>query len=138
MNRQQKRVFEALEQKQKAARSAWCHGVIEYASEMAESEELLQAALEGYGLPEGRLEKIFLNGASSWREYSYSGCALCYDWDIAKRLCSPSELARVTRKDGRLADKPNRQENWLDCQARALFQAFRVLVEVIRSEGARA
>ena len=137
MNKQE-RVFEALEARQKAARSAWCRGVLDYAFEMADSEELVEAAFEGYKLQDFKLETIFLNGASCWKEYSYSGNALCYDWDIAERLCTPSELARLTHKDGSLADRPNARETWLDCQARALYQAFLELLEVIRSEGARA
>ena len=105
---------------------------------MTDSDELLDAALEGYKLPDDEIETIFLNGAISWKEYSYSGNALIYDGDIAKRLCTPSELARVTHKDGSLSDRANSRETWLDCQARALFQAFQILLKVIRSEGARA
>lgn len=64
-------------------------------------------------------EKKLLNGAASWKDYSYSGCALCYDKDIATTLCSPSELKR-SRNGFR---RPNRRETWLDVQARALYQA---------------
>lgn len=64
-------------------------------------------------------EKKLLNGAASWKEYSYGGSALCYDKDIAATLCSPSELRRS--KYG--LRQPNRKETWLDVQARALYQA---------------
>ena len=33
------------------------------------------------------LEKILLNGAENWNQYSYGGCALIYDTDIAVTLC---------------------------------------------------
>lgn len=60
-----------------------------------------------------------LNGADSWIQYSWGGCSLIYDGDIAERLCSPSELKK-TRNGER---KPNGNEEWLDTQARALYQA---------------
>jgi hypothetical protein len=92
--------------------SAWSKGVELYAEELREqlAENNLTATKEN-----------MLNGASDWREYSYDGCSLIYDHDIAERLCSPSELKR--KKGGEL--QPNRNETWLDCQARALCQASR-------------
>lgn len=68
---------------------------------------------------EKELEEWLLNGAMSWDEYSYGGCSLIYDGDIAERLCTPSELKK--KDGGRLA--PNSQESWLDVQVRALYQA---------------
>lgn len=98
-----------------STRSAWGRGVLEYARELVETLpdnwEFSNIAL---------LEKELLNGASSWNEYSYGGCALIYDADICERLGSPSEQKR--KKGGELA--PNSRESWLDCQARALWQAF--------------
>lgn len=99
------------------ARSAWAKGVKDYAVmilERLEVEDITQEDIKA---------GILLNGAENWGQYSYGGCALIYDGDIAKRLCSPSELKRVTRKDGALRDKAHSRENWLDVQARALFQA---------------
>ena len=69
------------------------------------------------------LEKALLNGASSWQQYSDGGCALIYDADIAKILCTPTELKRT--RNGELM--PNSRENWLDVQASALFQAYRMI-----------
>lgn len=68
---------------------------------------------------EALLKKALLNGADNWTHYSYSGCALCYDCDIAKHYCTKSELKKTD--NGRKA--PNSRETWLDVQARALFQA---------------
>lgn len=56
------------------------------------------------------------------------GNSLIYDQDIANRLATPSEIKRVTRKDGSLR-KPNASEEWLDTQARALYQASRRAME---------
>ena len=65
------------------------------------------------------LHKELLNGAENWKRFSWDGCALIYDEDIAEILCSPSELKRC--KNGKL--RPNKQEQWLDVQTRALIQA---------------
>ena len=102
----------------KHGRSAWTRGVKAYAVELVEGLD------DGADLSnELMLQKALLNGASSWAQYSEGGAALCYDADIAERLCSPSELKR--NKWG-MRD-PNRRENWLEVQASALWQAHRVI-----------
>ena len=112
----------------KAGRSAWSRGVKEYAVELVESLE------DGADLSNERLlRKALLNGAGDWRQYSEGGCALCYNADIAERLCSPSELKRV--RGGKR--QPNSRENWLECQARALAQAA-ALVRRAYAKAARA
>lgn len=97
--------------------SAWERGVIEYAFELLESVEFNQNTDE-QNIPCSK--EVFLNGASNWTEYSYGGCSLIYDYDIAKRLCTPSEFRKT--KEGEL--NPNKNETWLEVQARALFQAY--------------
>ena len=98
-------------------RSAWGKGVNAYALEIVENLEELEA---WNGEPLERItEKQMLNGAENWSAYSWGGCSLICDSDIAKRLCNPSELKK-TRNGER---KPNSREEWLDTQARALFQA---------------
>lgn len=103
-------------------RSAWAKGVVVYAHELL--EELEESAISGYFDLEDLnapkiLEKALLNGASDWSQYSWGGCSLIYNGDIAARLCPPSELKKT--RDGER--KPNSREEWLDTQARALFQA---------------
>ena len=83
--------------------------------------ELVEAA--GAELIRDNLKSALLNGAETWAQYSYGGCALVYDSDIAERLCSPSEYKR--KRGGELA--PSSCESWLDCQARALSQAARLI-----------
>lgn len=102
----------------KAGRSAWSRGVKAYAVELVEDLDD-SADLSN----EVMLQNALLNGAQSWAQYSEGGCALCYDADIAERLCSPSELKR--NKWGMLP--PNGRENWLEVQARALWQAHKVI-----------
>lgn len=111
-------------------RSAWNKGVKEYAFELLESLKE-RAALEGRN-PESRKEayKWMLNGADNWRDYSYGGCSLIYDRNIAERLCSPSELKKT--KYGHL--NPNKMESWLDVQARALYQACKLVLRAFPYE----
>ena len=95
-------------------RSAWSRAVHTYAVELVESlSETADLSNETL------LNKELLNGAADWQQYSEGGCALVYDADIAERVCSPSELKR--NKGGER--QPNARENWIDCQARALYQA---------------
>ena len=107
------------------ARSAWARGVRQYASELIEEadSDLGLNFDEFVAMDRAQRKKRLLNGAQSWFEYSEGGCSLVYDSDVAERLCSPSELKRLTLKDG-LKDAPNPRENWLQCQARALHQAM--------------
>lgn len=99
------------------ARSAWAKGVKDYAILIIERLEMTEIT------PEDVAKKMLLNGTENWGQYSYGGCALIYDEEIAKSLCTPSELRKVTRKDGTIRQNANSRENWLDVQARALFQA---------------
>lgn len=101
-------------------RSAWDRGVTAYAIEMLEELEVDE-------LFPRTVEKTLLNGAPSWHDYSWGGCALIYDADIAERLCSPSEVKRAKGGERR----PNAQEEWLDTQARACFQACQRVKRVV-------
>lgn len=96
-------------------RSAWGRGVTAYALELLDNYE------EGYGADTAPTEDDLLNGARNWHDYSWGGCSLIYDPDIAGRLCTPSELKRSRNGERR----PNSVEQWLDVQARALYQAER-------------
>jgi hypothetical protein len=108
------------------ARSAWSKGIKAYALDLL--EELNFNINHGYTDPDvlesaRLLKKAILNGASDWSQYSWGGCSLIYDADIAKQLCTPSELKKTD--NGRR--NPNRSEQWLDVQARALFQAAHLI-----------
>ena len=111
----------------KPARSAWKRGVKVYTKELRES---LEKGINGSYIDPADLEspallkKALLNGAADWNQYSWGGCSLCYDCQIAERLCTPSELKR--KRGGDL--QPNNRETWLDVQARALYQAARWII----------
>ena len=102
-------IIEILEGKK--TRSAWEKGVLCYAIDLV------------YDCEGDVTKENLLNGAQDWKQYSEGGCSLIYDSDIAEMLCTPSEL--VKKDFGRLP--PNGQESWIDVQARALFQAWRMI-----------
>lgn len=109
----------AEELESRADRSAWDKGVTVYALELVESLEE-RATYEGRNPEPGKeCREWMLNGAKDWSQYSWGGCSLIYDEDIAKRLCTPSELKKTRNGERR----PNSREEWLDTQARALYQA---------------
>ena len=108
-------------------RSYWAKGVKAYAIDMVKSIEYKKEVSYRF------VKSELLNGASDWNQYSEGGCALIYDKDIAERLCTPSEFKRLTRSDGSLKDKPNSRENWIQCQARALFQACELVSNIVRN-----
>ena len=108
-------------------RSAWNKGVTKYALELLENAD----AAAQYGKQLNTIsewKEALLNGAENWEQYSYGGCAFIYDEDIAKRLCTPSELKR--KRDGEL--NPNSCETWLNVQARALYQAYLRIKHILR------
>ena len=97
-------------------------------------EELEEAIDGGYFDPSDLeapklLERQLLNGASDWAQYSWGGSSLIYDGDIAARLCCPSELKKTRNGERR----PNAREEWLDVQARALFQACNRVKKAVRA-----
>lgn len=105
-------------------RSAWDRGVSLYISDLLDSwEENVP-----YETGDVNLVSLLLNGARNWEQYSWGGCALAYNHQIAERLCSPSELKK-TRNGQR---RPNHREEWLDVQARALEQACLFICNSLR------
>lgn len=102
-------------------RSAWNKGVTEYALELLEGLETEEVTTEA-----------LLNGAGDWLQYSWGGSSLIYDCDIAERTCTPSELKKTRNGERR----PNSREEWLDVQARALFQACNRIMKLARREEA--
>ena len=113
-------------------RSAWKKGVTIYALEILDN---LEEQIDGGYLTEDifespkLLDKAMLNGAKDWNQYSWGGCSLIYDGDIAERLCTPSELKRTKNGERR----PNHNEEWLDVQTRALYQAARKIRVVVNT-----
>lgn len=124
-------VFEkmAAELEARKDRSAWDKGVTLYAVELVE-ELRERAEYEGRNPEAGKeCREWMLNGAQDWNAYSWGGSSLIYDGDIAERLCCPSELKKTRNGERR----PNSREEWLDTQARALFQACNRVARLYRA-----
>ena len=124
------KAMQTLEQRKD--RSAWSRGVTAYSVDML--QQIAEYYKDGYISADdlatrATAEAVALNGARNWSEYSWGGSALVYDGDIAAALCTPSELKRTRNGERR----PNSQEEWLDVQARALYQAFRRMYGAIRA-----
>jgi len=107
------------------SRSAWGRAVNEYAYELAES---IEDGKEFKDINSFAIE--LLNGACDWREYSEGGCSLISDYEIAERLCTPSEFKK--KKQGELP--PSRGMSWIELQARALSMASRIVTSNIKSK----
>nr|DAS23680.1 MAG TPA: hypothetical protein [Caudoviricetes sp.] len=112
-------------------RSAWDKAVTLYALDLLEDVQEGADNMERLPLDGEELERWALNGASCWEQYSNGGCPLCYNADIAARVCTPSELKR---KHGGTYE-PNSRETWLDVQARALYQACNRIRTICRTNG---
>ena len=118
--------------KSEKQRSAWDKGVSVYALELVEQlgKQIGGGYFDELNLSEPKkVRAALLNGAANWSQYSWGGCSLIYDSDIAERLCCPSELKKTRNGERR----PNSREEWLDTQARALFQAANRVCRHIRT-----
>ena len=113
-------ILNAIESRK--ARSTWSKALKLYAYELIEDVEQDEITLEDLN------NGLLLNGAKDWKEFSYGGCSLVYDYDIAQRVCTPSEFKRT--KEGN--NNPNSKENWLDVQTRALRQAYAIIKYYVR------
>lgn len=114
------KLYQSIENEKQ--RSAWDKGVTEYALELVDqlAEQIRDGYFDELDLSDPKkVRAALLNGAETWSQYSWGGSALIYDSDIAKRLCCPSELKKTRNGERR----PNSREEWLDVQARALYQA---------------
>ena len=119
-----KELIEAI--KASKARSAWAKGVKLYALHLAEESYKQDTDIVKVSM------SVYLRGAETWKQYSYGAhsCALVCDYDIAERLCTPSELKKTDFGH----KQPNGSVTWLDVQARALYQAYSLIAEVIKTE----
>lgn len=124
-----KTVREILETRK--TRSAWDRGVAVYASHLLDNlhdDYIEYGIIDSDDLADVALVRdALLNGAKNWSEYSWGGCAYIYNGDIARVLCTPSELKRADNGNRR----PNPREEWLDVQTRALKQASTLLLGLI-------
>lgn len=117
-------VYETISENVKP-RSAWARGVLETAIDILDTVKNDFPSVEI-----SELERICLNGAENWKQYSWGGCALIYDDGIADRFCSPSEIKKLTGAHG--LRNPNKYEEWPDVQARGCHQAFNLILNTAK------
>ena len=110
------------------ANSAWDKGVKNYCFEIIDNiknnynyhgEDLKSFDFKS-------LQKLALNGADTWSQYSWGGCSLVYNWDILKALFSPSIVKKYENSD------TIRGLHLLDYQARALKFAMSKIYNKIK------
>ena len=106
-------LIKKLEAEQPKARGAWQKGVYLYAFEMLNR-------IEDENIPFNNVKRYLLGGAADFEDYSYGARSLISNQDIAFRLCNKTELKLTD--NGR--KEPNKNETWLQVQARALYQAY--------------
>lgn len=110
-----------LKEKEKKARSKWGKAVLQ------DAQWLLENVIEGYDEPYELSEKLVLNGAENWNQFSWGGSALVYNGEIAEHYSTPSEAKNfwgLTKDGGVKRDTNTAGEHLLDIQARALRQAW--------------
>lgn len=120
-------------------RGAWAAGVKVYALEILDTIEERSKYEDHEPESMEELTDYALNGArdhqkpddiyKAWSVASWGGSYLIYGGDICRRLCSPSEQKKTDSGNR----QPNDREQWLDTQARALYQAFLQIKDAARA-----
>lgn len=80
---------------QKKSRSAWDRGVAEYMEELLFGLAKWLRKLNPTTPATVDVRELLLNGADNWTQYSFGGCSLIYNGDIAERLAPPSRRKRL-------------------------------------------
>jgi hypothetical protein len=105
-----------LKEKEKKARSKWGKAVLQDAQWLLEN--VLENMKDGEEVEIN--ETLLLNGAKSWKDFSYGGCAYVANIDIARHYATPSQFKQLEKKDWEISEN----ETLYDVQARALRQAW--------------
>lgn len=108
--------------------SAWDRGITAYALDLIDN---LRDNIGDNVDTLADVEALLLNGAEDWQQYSYGGCSMIYNGDIAQRLCTPSELRKT--RGGVL--NPSSHATWLGLQDQALHQAAAVGYTAYKTSG---
>ena len=112
-----KKLVAEAEKMSRTERSYWSRGVASLIRDYA--EKVLQEH-DGEITSARDFYKLWNCGADSLRDAAYGGSFDIWNYDIAKRLCTPSDL----KKSNEGMRSPNKHENWLDVETRAMYQAM--------------
>lgn len=120
-----KRLVAEAEKLSRTERSCWNRGVAslirDYAYEVLEEHD-------GEIISARDFYKLWNCGAETLRDAVYGGCFDVLNYDIAKRLCTPSEL----KKSNEGMRRPNKREDWLDVEIRAMYQAMYKSLDIMK------
>ena len=106
-------------------RSAWNKGVKIYAVMLLEN--LKENGYKGRDITSPAiLRKFMLKGADNWETFSRGGCALIYNGDIVKTLCTPAIIDHYN--SGRLNISADNIFKW---QRQALQHAERLIMQSV-------
>ena len=112
-----KRLVAESEKMSRTERTYWSRGVASLIRDYA--EEVLSEH-DGEELNVQDFYKLWNCGAETLRDAVYGGSYDIWNYDIAKRLCSPS----VFKKSKEGMRRPNRYEEWLDVEYSAICCAM--------------
>lgn len=73
------------------------------------------------------LKKAALNGADDFKQASYDGNYLIYNYELAQLFCTPKQLEKLENR--KQFPQGINGQSWLDIQARALIQCFREIAK---------
>ena len=128
-----KKLLAEAEKMSRTERTYWSRGVASLIRDYG--EEVLQEH-DGEIVSARDFFKLWNCGNDSLRDAVYAGSFDIWNYDIAKRLCTPSEL----KKSNEGMRNPNRCENWIDVEIRAMYQAmyksFAIMKAVSEYKGA--
>lgn len=128
-----KKLVAEAEKMSRTERSYWSRGV---ASLIRDYAEKVLSEHDGEIISARDFYKLWNCGADSLRDAAYGGSFDIWNYDIAKRLCTPSEF----RKNNEGMRNPNKREIWLDVEYRAMYQAmyksFAIMKAVSEYKGA--
>ena len=110
---------------QMSCKSHWERAVRDYALEMIDQCD--KTDITSYKQIPNHCNAAHMEDYAIAQALSEGGCFEICNADIAKRLCTPSQLKQVLHKDGTVRDLPPEtwlDETWLDVQTRAVYQAI--------------
>lgn len=111
-----KKLVAEAEKMSRTERSYWRRGV---ASLIRDYAEKVLSEHDGETVSNKELFKLWSCGSETLRDAVYVGSFDIWNYDIAKRLCTPSKF----RKSNEGMRNPNKREIWLDVEYRAIYRA---------------
>lgn len=111
-----KKLIAEAEKMSKTERSCWSRAVASLIRDYAAD---VLGEHDGETVSNKELFRLWSCGSETLKDAVYGGCFDIWNYDIAKRLCTPSEFKRSNEG----MRNPNRRENWLDVEYRAIYRA---------------